>query len=159
MALNANISVENFVAKAKLLASLHLFAPYDVRIVNVPQEHRSHFYQSGGTVTVNHVSFPLHLTCGSQHWLLRYMFPACSLPLTCTDLWLLWRVPPPPPSLPTFQLVSSQCHRANLPTPVLCTLAPTWWPLPPASHRPVWQGDDAVSPPFSVPGVYLHTIY
>lgn len=43
MALNANISVEDFVARAKLLASLHLFPSYNARIVNVPQEHRGHF--------------------------------------------------------------------------------------------------------------------
>lgn len=42
MALNPNIAVENFVARTKLLATLHLFPPYKARIVNVPPEHRGH---------------------------------------------------------------------------------------------------------------------
>lgn len=42
MALNPNIAAENFVARTKVLATLHLFPPYKARIVNVPPEHRGH---------------------------------------------------------------------------------------------------------------------
>lgn len=114
MALNANISVENFVARAKLLASLRLFPPYNSRIVNVPQEHRGHFSQSVGMM-----SKPCLLPSAPHRWvpaLAAQMHVPCLL-LTSHLHRLLAPAESAPtlPSLPTFQRVSSQCHRAIYP--------------------------------------------